>query len=69
MAHEKPLGPDEDDYRTPAASPDVAPGGNPLEPGSATAGESSPPWIVIGIVLLAVFAAILLWAVVQPAAA
>ncbi|MFL5679881.1 MAG: hypothetical protein ACJ77B_04710 [Chloroflexota bacterium] len=67
MANEKPLRPDEDEYRTPAASPDVAPTGDPLEPGSATSGESSPPWIVIGLVLLVVFAAILVWAVVFPA--
>jgi hypothetical protein len=66
MVNEQPLGPGDEEYRTPVVTRDVAPGGDPLEPGSATAGESSPPWIVIGVVLLVVFAAILVYAVVVP---
>lgn len=67
MANEKPLRPHEDDYRTDQASPDVAPSGDPLEPESANPATGSSPWLVIGIVLLAVFAGLLVYAVVLPA--
>jgi hypothetical protein len=66
MVNEQPLGPGDEEYRTPVVTRDVAPTGDPLEPGSATAGESSPPWIVVAVVLLVVFVAILVYAVVLP---
>ncbi len=67
MASHQPLRPNEDEYRTGQASPDVAPSGDPLEPETPTVAASSPPWIVIGLVLLAIFAVVLVWAVVLPA--
>lgn len=67
MTYQQPLRPDEDEYRTTQASPDVAPSGDPLEPETTTPGSSAPPWIAIGLVLLAIFAALLVYAVVLPA--
>lgn len=67
MAYQQPLGPDEQEYRTEQASGDVAPDGDPPEPGSATRGEVARPWLVVGLVLLAVFVALLVFAVVLPA--
>ena len=67
MAYEKPLRPDEDEYRTPQVTPDVAPSGNALEPESASPGAGSQPWVILGLVLLAVFAGILAFAVILPA--
>ena len=67
MSPQQSLGPDEEEYRTGQASPDVAPAGDPLEPGAATEGERSPGWLIVGLVLLAVFVALLGYAVVLPA--
>lgn len=66
MTHQQPLRPDEDEYRTAIVSPDVAPDGDPLEPGAATEQQGARPWIVVGLVLLAIFLAILAYAVVLP---
>jgi hypothetical protein len=66
MAHQQPLRPDEDEYATEVVSPDVAPAGDPLETGAATEREVSQPWITVGLVLLAIFLAILAWAVLSP---
>jgi hypothetical protein len=66
MTHESPLRPDEDEYRTEVASPDVAPRGDPDDAGAATEGEVARPWIIVGLVLLAVFLGILAYAVVLP---
>jgi hypothetical protein len=64
VTHQQPLGPDEHEYRTEQASPDVAPTGDPLEPESPAAG--SQPWMVVAIVLLVVFVVALIGAVVLP---
>ena len=65
MVEEKPLRGDEDEYRTEQATPDVAPSGDPLQPESPAA--SSRPWLVVGVVLLAVFVVVLIVAVLVPA--
>lgn len=67
MSHQQPLRPDEDEYRTAHATPDVAPSGDPLEPESPNPAESSPPWIAIGLVFLVAFVVVLVWAVLLPA--
>jgi hypothetical protein len=67
MASQQPLEPQERDQRATQASPDVAPSGDPLQPEEASAASGSPPWIVIGLVLLAILAGILLYAIVFPA--
>ena len=66
MANEKPLRPDELDQRATQASPDVAPSGDPLEPESSSAATGSSPWLIIGLVLLSIFVALLVFAVVLP---
>jgi hypothetical protein len=66
VTYEQPLRPDEDEYRTPQASPDVAPSGDPLEPEASTPVAGSSPWLIIGVVLLVVFVGALVWAVVLP---
>jgi len=38
------------------------------EPGVATAGQEAHPWIVVGLVFLALFVAILVWLVIRPVA-
>jgi hypothetical protein len=65
MVDEKPLRGDEDEYRTEQATPDVAPSGDPLQPESPAA--SSQPWLIVGVVLLAVFVVVLIVAVLVPA--
>jgi hypothetical protein len=67
MDSKAPLRPDERDQRATQASPDVAPGGDPLEPESSAPGSDSQPWLVLGLVLLAVFVGILIFALVLPA--
>jgi len=67
MANEKPLRPDEDEYRTSQVTDDVAPSGDPLEPESSGPASGSQPWLIVGLVLLAVFAGTLLFALVLPA--
>jgi hypothetical protein len=67
MASQQPLEPHELEQRTSQATEDVAPAGDPLEPESAGAATGSPPWLVVGIVLLVVFAGLLVYAVVLPA--
>jgi hypothetical protein len=67
VTHEPRLRPDEQEYRTEQASPDVAPSGDPLEPESAAPGTDARPWLIVGLVLLAIFAGLLLYAVVLPA--
>lgn len=67
MTYEQPLEPDEDEYRTRQASPDVAPSGDPLEPETPGPAGGSQPWLLVGLVLLAVFVAVLALAVVVPA--
>ena len=67
MANEKPLAPPDDDYRTEQASPDVAPSGDPLEPEAANPATGAPVWLVVGVVLLLIFAGLLVYAVVLPA--
>ena len=66
VAYQQPLEPHERDQRASQVSNDVAPGGDPLEPGSATEGEVARPWGLVGLVLLGVFAAILVYAIVLP---
>ncbi len=66
VANEKPLRPDESEYRTSQITNDNAPTGDPLEPGSATEGEVARPWGLVGLILLGVFAAILVYAIVLP---
>jgi hypothetical protein len=66
MAHQQPLRPDEDEYRTDVASPDVAPREGSNEAGAATEGEVARTWIWVGLVLLAIFLGILAYAVVLP---
>lgn len=68
ITHRQPLRPDEGEYRTEIVSPDVAPDGDALEPGAAAEREVSQPWITVGLVLLAIFLAILAWAVLSPLA-
>ena len=36
--------------------------------GVATAGQEGRPWIVVGLVFLALFVAILVWVVIRPVA-
>lgn len=67
MTYEQPLRPDEDEYRTPQVSPDVAPTGDPLEPEASTEVAGSRPWMALGLVLLLVFVAVLAWAILLPA--
>jgi hypothetical protein len=67
MAYQQPLEPDELDQRAGQSTEDVAPSGDPLEPESASPATGSSPWLVVGLVLLAVFAALLVYAVVLPA--
>jgi hypothetical protein len=57
---------DERAYRTEQSTSEVAPSGDPLEPESGAAGADARPWMVIGLVLLAVFALALAWAVILP---
>jgi hypothetical protein len=59
--------PEDEPYRTEQATPEVAPSGDPLQPEASSPATASPPWIVVGLVLLAVFVGILLYAVVFPA--
>jgi len=66
MTDDRPLAPDEEEYRTDVATHEVAPSGDPLRPESPSAVTSSPPWIVVGLVLLVIFLAILASAVVLP---
>jgi hypothetical protein len=67
MAYQQPLEPDELDQRASQAAEDVAPSGDPLEPESANPATGSSPWLVVALVLLAVFAALLVYAVLLPA--
>jgi len=39
-----------------------------LQPGVATAGQEARPWIVVGLVFLALFVAIVVWVVIRPVA-
>jgi hypothetical protein len=59
MNNGQPLRPDEDEYRTAVATDEVEP--DPRNPA-----ESSPPWIVVGLVFLVAFVVVLVWAVVLP---
>jgi len=43
--------------------PDLEP-----EPSRATAGQETRPWIVVGLVFLALFVAIVVWVVIRPVA-
>jgi hypothetical protein len=65
VTHQQPLGPDEDEYRTEQATSEVAPSGDPLEPEAPAA--SSQPWLIVALVLLAIFVGALVWAIVLPA--
>lgn len=67
MTNERPLRPDEDEYRTEQVTPEVAPTGDPLEPESSAAPADSRPWLIVGMVLLGVFVVLLLYALVLPA--
>jgi hypothetical protein len=67
MAYQQPPEPDDLEQRTTQATEDVAPSGDPLEPESTGPATGSPPWLVVGIVLLVIFAGLLLYAVVLPA--
>ena len=67
MTYQQPLKPDELDQRASQQTEDVAPSGDPLEPESSSAATSSSPWLIVGLVLLGVFAALLVFAVVLPA--
>jgi hypothetical protein len=60
VTNEPPLRPDEDEYRTEQATTEV-------EPETPNPAAGSPPWVVIGVVLLVIFAALLAWAVLLPA--
>ena len=66
MAYQQPLEPHERDQRATQANADVAASGDPLEPESASPAQGSPPWVVLGLVLLAIFAAILAYAIILP---
>ena len=67
MAYQQPLEPDELDQRAAQSTEDVAPSGDPLEPESASPATGSSIWLVVGIALLALFSALLVYAVVLPA--
>ena len=67
MTYQQPLEPHEVDQRASQVSPDVAPSGDPLEPESTNPATGAPPWIILGLVLLAVFAGVLIYAIVLPA--
>jgi hypothetical protein len=67
MAYQQPLEPDELDQRASQSTEDVAPTGDPLEPESAGPGTGSSPWLIVGLVLLVIFAALLVYAIVLPA--
>ena len=67
MAYQQPLEPHELDQRAHQATEDVAPSGDPLEPESSSPATGSSPWLIVGLVLLGVFAALLVYAVVLPA--
>jgi hypothetical protein len=69
VTNDRPLRPDEDEYRTEQATPEVAPSGDPLEPESAAPGSDSRPWLMVGMVLLGIFVVLLVYAVVLPALA
>jgi hypothetical protein len=68
VTYQQPLGPDEQEYRTEQATPDVAPGGDPLEPEESHPAAGSPPWLVLGLVLLAVFVGLIVLALAVPLA-
>jgi hypothetical protein len=67
VTNDRSLRPDEDEYRTEQATPEVAPSGDPLEPESAAPGSDSRPWLMVGMVLLGIFVVLLVYAVVLPA--
>ena len=67
MAYQQPLEPHELDQRASQQTEDVAPSGDPLEPESSSAATGSSPWLIVGLVLLGVFVALLVFAVVLPA--
>ena len=67
MANQQPLEPHELDQRASQQTEDVAPSGDALQPESSSAATSSSPWLIVGLVLLGIFAALLVFAVVLPA--
>ncbi len=60
MTYQNPLRPDEGEYRTEQATTEV-------EPETSNPATGSPPWLLIGVVLLVIFAALLEGAVLLPA--
>ena len=56
----QPSYPDDDEYRTEQATREVT-------DESGTVAESSSPWLLIGVALLAIFIVALIWAVLLPA--
>lgn len=67
VTYEPPLRPDENEYRTRQATPEVAPSGDPLEPETTAPAADSRPWLMVGMVLLGIFVVVLLYAIVLPA--
>ena len=67
MTYQQPLEPDELDQRASQQTEDVAPSGDPLEPESSSAATGSSPWLIVGLVLLGIFTALLVFAVILPA--